>query len=734
MKFKPDEYNITGLCRIISKSNPDKAIKASSKEENVEVVTDYMSDVIQEWDIVSTKDGYYSIFNQWSGKYLTVTGTVPGSAVTVGTWTGADSQKFKLEMVDERGYFYITRKDTNYTLTKKDNSNVDDNVIFSDKSLSDKKTQWVITKLTGHFEQYYYQWGDIKPAAPGSISIKGYLGRALDRCLYGRLWDTSISVLVQPFLERNEKDTEWRGEFWGKWYTSLILAYRYAPTTMLKNKIEAAVNDLMSTQTSDGYIGCHPLAGQVLTNSGWDIWERKYVLLGLLGYYDLTGDKNVLNAAESEQNYLQTQIGTGLKDISNIGCWDGVASGSILEPVMQLYYRSNKGEYLNFANYIVSQWELVKPCLISKAIDNIEPKNINSKSYESMSCYEGLIELYNETQNIDYKNAAINYYNGIQEHEMTIIGSSGGLDDVGEQWDGCRDKQAFYQGEVNETCITATILKFCKQLYRMTGDPKYMDQIEITTYNALLASMKMDGSYFTHQMPLNGIRTSAATQCGMPLDCCVANAPRALFLIPELIVMKDDNGPLVNLFSEGSATIRVGTNDIRIDTTTQYPKNDIIIMTVYPTVSQNFTLKVRIPAWSMATHTTLKVNGATQPFESGKYVSITRTWDYGDSIELRLDLRGKYNCYHASDGNTYQALTRGPIVLARDERFNDDDITKGIEISHLDGIVMLEEITPPDNMWMAFSAPISDGSRIKLCDFASAGNDWSSKYQTWIKK
>lgn len=732
--FSVDPSDITGLCRIISKSNPDKAIKASANTEGAAVITDYLSDVIQEWDIQSTGDGYYKLTNQWSGKALTCSGTANGSAVTVAAYTGADSQKFTLEMVDDKGYFYLTRKGTSKTIIKADATTTNNQVVLGDKSSTGRTTQWVITKTIAPPSLYYSSWGVYTPITPGNITIKGYLGRTLDRCLYGRLWDTSISALVNPFISRNEGAGEWKGEFWGKWYTSLLPAYKYAPTTVLKKKIETAVTDLKNTQTGDGYIGCESYGNQCLYGQGWDVWERKYVHLGLLGYYDISGDSTVLNASKNAQNYLQTQVGSGLRDLVRIGCWNGAASSSILEPVMQLYKRSNTQAYLDFANYIINQVETIQPQFVSKALSHTAPKVIDTKSYESMSFYEGLIELYNHTGNADYKNAAIYYYDGIQEHEMTIIGASGGLDSWGEQWDYMKEKQGYYSGAVNETCVTATIFKFCKQLYRMTGDPKYMDQMEKTLYNALFAEIKSDGSWFTHVLPLNGSRTAAGTQCGMPLDCCVACAPRALFLAPELAVMKDANGPVVNLYSEGSATVPLGANSIRIDTTTGYPKTDTITMKIYPNSAQSFTLKLRIPAWSDVSNTTLTVNGSAQSFTPGTYAAISRTWNSGDTIVLKLDLRGKYNSYTASNGSVYQAVTRGPLALARDVRFSDGDINVSQNITQTGGIVTLTEITPPSSdIWMAFTVS-TDSGQINMCDFASAGNDWSSSYRTWFER
>ena len=44
----------------------------------------------------------------------------------------------------------------------------------------------------------------------------------------------------------------------------------------------------------DGRLSSYPRAQEF---GFWDIWGRKYALLGLVAYYDQTGDKNALKAA-----------------------------------------------------------------------------------------------------------------------------------------------------------------------------------------------------------------------------------------------------------------------------------------------------------------------------------------------------------------------------------------------------------------------------------------------------
>ena len=56
-----------------------------------------------------------------------------------------------------------------------------------------------------------------------------------------------------------------------------------------------AVSDLLATQMPSGYIGNYSDSAQL---QQWDIWGRKYTMLGLLAYYDLCGETDGLRDGE----------------------------------------------------------------------------------------------------------------------------------------------------------------------------------------------------------------------------------------------------------------------------------------------------------------------------------------------------------------------------------------------------------------------------------------------------
>jgi uncharacterized protein len=575
--------------------------------------------------------------------------------------------------------------------------------------------------------------------------VHGFVGGKLDASYQNRILAQDADRLVEPFRNRTETSC-WQSEFWGKWITSAILAYRYRPEPQLKSILDKAVAGLISTQTSDGYIGNYADGSHL---KSWDIWGRKYCMLGLLSYYDLTKEKNALLAARKLADHLMKELTDNSVLIVTQGNHKGMAASSVLEPICLLYARTGDKRYLNFAEEIVHQWETPDgPQLISKAGIDVarrfpKPKSWfgpeqGGKAYEMMSCYEGLLELYRLTGNPSYREAVEKTWENISEKEINIVGSGSAM----EAWFGGKDLQTLSILHYQETCVTATWIKLNQQLLRLTGEAKYADAIEQSWYNALLGAMKPDGSDWAKYTPLSGQRMEGNEQCGMGLNCCVASGPRGLFTFPLTAVMSAKNGIQVNFFADGNyAMLTPARQKAEIVQETNYPVSGKITMKLALPQPEDMTLRVRIPEWSKVT--TLKINGeALKEVLPGQYTDILRKWSKDDVLTVELDMRGRVVRLGKLPENV--AIVRGPIVLARDARLDGPSMEALVTpMADENGYLNLEAAGEKPGIWMLFKANFKpesykeEGSQpisLTLCDYASAGNtnDEHSRFRTWL--
>jgi DUF1680 family protein len=586
------------------------------------------------------------------------------------------------------------------------------------------------------------------PLPPGAVRLGGLLGQRLDDCIRRGIGAQDVAALVAPFRVRDET-WSWRTEFWGKWFTSAAWAWRYNQDPALRRRLDEAVAGLLATQTPDGYIGTYREEARL---SNWDVWGRKYVLLGLLSYHELTGDAAALAAAGRSADYLLKTIGPGkYRSINDTGRWNGLASGSILEPVVRLYRATGEKRYLEFARWIVAQWgEYDGPRLVDQALQGVPafamfPKPLpaptsyahygQSKAYEMMSCYEGLAELHRQTGESTWRTAVERLVGNVRDTEITIVGSGSS----GERWCGGARRQHEPVPHWMETCVTATWIKLLAQVHRLGGDPRLVDDLERAIYNALLGALGADATWWSHYSPLAGVRGPAPEQCDMHQNCCVASGPRALALVPQLALMQHGEGPVVNLFCAGTARAATPSGGgVALNVETDYPAGDTVAIGLNPDRREGFALRLRVPGWSEATE--LRVNGESVPVEPGTYAIVRRTWAPGDTVTLKLDLRAR--AVAMPGGQPYTAVVRGPVVLAFDKRITrdlDGDGWAGLQVrAGAESVVEARPVAVAGGIRLALEVPFRSASgreaTIRMCDYASAGETWSaaSKLRVWL--
>ena len=260
-------------------------------------------------------------------------------------------------------------------------------------------------------------------------------------------------------------------------------------------------------------------------------------------------------------------------------------------------------------------------------------------------------------------------------------------------------------------------MKFCDQLLRLTGDVRYADELEKNLYNGLLGAMMPQGQWWAYFSGLMGVRVPSYVQhADVGLSCCVVNGPRGLLLTPFWAFMQNADGPVVNLYAPGSA--RVGT--VTLNVNGDYPVDNRVEIRVRPDRTEEFTLTLRIPAWS--TRTEVRVNGQPVPVTPG-YARIRRTWRAGDRVNLVFDMSAR-----VVELTGQVALQRGPVVLALDNRLT-PAAAREVTLDRRPELKPNPAAAKRIGAWQAYDV---DG--LTFCDYASAGNGFSEQnmFRTWL--
>ena len=581
----------------------------------------------------------------------------------------------------------------------------------------------------------------------------------------------------------------WRGEYWGKTMRGAVMLYEYTQDTELYSILTESVRDMLTVAEDDGRVSSFSRDTEF---TAWDIWCRKYVLLGMQYYYNICRDDafrtEILTYLCNAADYILARIGKeseGKKALT--ACcysWLGLNSASILEPMVWLYSLSGEQRYLDFATYIVDMGASHMFNLFEMAYENkLYPYQYGvEKAYEMISCFEGLIAYYRVTGVEKHRIAAINFGKALIESETSVIGSCGCTHEL---FDHTATRQtADYDGVMQETCVTVTFMKLCGQLLRLSGEHVFADAMERSFYNAYLGSLNVEHchcDYMTGEREVNG-KMLPITPTYLPFDsysplrpdkrgkktagsqvfsdstyygCCAAIGAAGVGTFLKHAVMTDDEGIVLNFYENGKACVSYNGTAFTVKTETAYPASGDLKFTVNAEKPANAALKIRIPVWSERT----EIQSTCAYTLRDGYAVFKSEWNETEEITLSFDMRIRethpitwdydvlYTKTHYTNNppivvkhkwtdDLFVSLSRGPLTLACDSRMEksaDSSFTfarKGDEISC--GLCENNEIVAGTPCLVKCAFHDENGKVFYLIDYASAGRDWKTRIAAWL--
>ena len=550
-----------------------------------------------------------------------------------------------------------------------------------------------------------------------------------------RMWKRFVEVY------RGEPDGEarvWRGEFFGKLMRGACITYRYTKDKELYGILEDVIKDMLTAQDELGRYSTYSIENEF---NGWDLWCRKYVLLGFLHFHEICKCEKLktqmIESAKKHLDYIIERIGPeeeGKKPITQTSWnWGCINSASILEPTLRLYNITGEQKYFDFGEYIVNIGACRDGDIFTMAYENklLPFQYPVVKAYEMMSCFEGLLEYYRITKIEKWKTAAINFADAVIKSDITLPGSCGCTHELFDN-SGLTQTLTKVRGRMQETCVTVTWMKFLTHILCLTADPKYAEEIEKSAFNALYGAVntadspKNGGLTFDSYSPLlkfyRGNAIGGLMSLGTAIyGCCNAIGAAGTGFVPQFTLFHDKDGVVFNTYAPGEIyTVTPSDKPLYMDVETEYPTEDDISVIVTPEQKETFTVKMRIP--SFAKSATLTVEGESYKAEPGTYAEITREWNPGDEINLHFEILPEIIRAegHPSDENAkkHVAIKRGALVLARDT-----DITPDVgEVLDFDKTITLRRIHSLDvDSQCQYLVATDKGCATLMIDYASAG-------------
>lgn len=465
----------------------------------------------------------------------------------------------------------------------------------------------------------------------------------------------------------------WNSETQSNWYDGFV---RHAILTENKEFISKAkefVDRILSYQDEDGYMGIYEKDLRFNFNSeNGELWAQSSLFRVLLGYYEATGEKRVLNAVQRAiQATMKAYPIYNSTPFKVENSFAGVSHGlTIIDTLEKLYQLTKNKNYLEYAVWLYEDYSSHK--LME---EDIQPKNLLNKEYKfkghGVHTYEHLRALVTAGYSSDvpkYKEALEAY---IKKLESCLCPSGG---PIGDEWIAENTANPSLNGY--EYCSIQELLHSYTLLLQKSGAVSWADKAEWLLFNAgqgarhpeesSIAYLKSDNSYAMEgEFQVNQEYCPHKVQTRYKYSpthqdaavCCVPNAGRIYPYYVQSMWMKKDHGLAAVMYGPCSVSTNINGVKISIEEDTLYPFEGNITFTVKPEAPTEFELSFRKPKW--CSEVVIKADGAKID-ERDNILIVKKLWNYSDKVEISFEYPIKMNKDLLQDNY----ISHGPLVFA----------------------------------------------------------------------
>ena len=400
--------------------------------------------------------------------------------------------------------------------------------------------------------------------------------------------------------------TEYSGDLSGRYIGALATAARVygieAPG------LDELVEKSLALQKPDGYFGA-PFHFDNPTDADMALlWGNGRLLVGLLDYHRLRQSESALAASRRIADFLvrvsPLMLSKPIRDAfgaqhfaSSYICWTQQTEG------LALLYGATKDErYRQLAESIAAVIE----------------RRPGDHVHGYLTSLRGVMELHALTRNPKLLARCEDAWSEISASRDLLI--TGG---VPEGWSPNNHR--------TEGCGEADWVRLNLQLWRATGNSKYLDSAERAIFNELAFNQFATGDFGHRVYTETGLPAAGAARAWW---CCTLHGLRCFPDIAENAFRVDGDA----LRYEIPLDARVETRYLSASAQSTLAQNGTVRIKIEKSTGERRRIAVRQPAWADAVSLSLTGSGPIEPVRQG-YISIERPWTRGDVIEVRYQMK-----------------------------------------------------------------------------------------------
>jgi DUF1680 family protein len=559
-----------------------------------------------------------------------------------------------------------------------------------------------------------------------------------------------------------------------KWIEAASFALDSKDSPELRKNLDEVVRGVIGAQEPSGYLNTYFVEDHAAQRmlpatqvSGHELYNGGHLLLAGIAYYRTTGNRGLLDAGIRYVNdFLLPNYGPDPTQTPLLSGHPGAEMAFV-----ELYRQTGDPRHLQLAGYILqgdpripleqsgsvaaSRTLAFTSTYLFCGIPFVSRTRISGHAVRALYACCGATDYYLETGDPAYKKTLETLWNDMVNGKMYITGAVGipRGESFGELYE-LPNVSAYA-----ESCASIGNFMWNWRLLCATGEARFADLMERVLYNGVNAGTSLDGKLYNYCNPL-ALDAAGSERIRKPwysTNCCPPNLERLFASIPGYLYSTAKEGIYVHLFetSELNWSLEDGVG-LKLVQNTRYPWQGDVELSLTPTRASEFTLFVRVPAWSRNTKAELDGAALDDP-TPGQYLAIRRRWDGTHLLRIRLDMTPRLTAANGkveSDSRRV-AVERGPLVYCMEQidqeasgplpgyslvlgahgadiRQESDSALGGIVRLRAQGMFSSADVPASSNPYLPFATDPAKPVSINLIPYYAFANRARSAMQVWI--
>jgi DUF1680 family protein len=455
-----------------------------------------------------------------------------------------------------------------------------------------------------------------------------------------------------------------------KWMEAAAFVLQSDENPKLQATLDRLIGEVVAAQEPSGYLNTYYVGDRAALRftemqRSHELYCLGHLIQAGIAYYRAAGNRKLLDAGIRFADYLAENFGPAKRPL--------LTGHPELElALVELYRTTGSQRYLDLAGYLLSGVERERLHLkesdiryMFSGIPFTSRTLFEGHAVRAMYAASGAADYYAETGDTAYRQTLETLWRDLTTRKMYITGGVGSRaqgEAFGEPYE-LPNSQAY-----TESCAAIGNMIWNFRLLSITGEARFADVLERALYNGVNSGMSLSGTLYCYRNPLASNGEKIRNEW-YDTTCCPPNIQRILASLPGYFYASGRDGLYVHLYHSSLLDwhLEDGT-PLKVEQKTDYPWSGEVNLTLTPAKPVEFTLSLRIPAWSR--RTAVVVNGIGDTVEErGQYVALRRRWKAGDRVTLRLDAAPRLTVANprVSEDAGKLAVERGPLVYCLEE-------------------------------------------------------------------